>query len=81
MEPRGAPRPLLKHMVMLSKQAQYSFKLPAPAATASHSLAPSRCVWMGGVCACAHWEIFWQSLRGRMVPARVFSREMRRVGQ
>lgn len=36
---------------------------------------------MGGVCARAQVEIVRASERGRTVPARVFSRQMRRVGQ
>ena len=81
MEPIGAPRPLEKHIVTLSKQSQYSFNVPAPAATASHNLAPSRCRFMGGFCDRAQLLMSRQSARGSIVPPRVFSRQMRRVGQ
>ena len=80
IEPIGAPSPLLKHMVTLSKQSQYSLSVPAPAATASHRRAPSRCSRIGGFCWRAQVEMARQSERGRMVPPSVFSRDMSRVG-
>ncbi|KAK7743011.1 hypothetical protein SLS63_000579 [Diaporthe eres] len=81
MLPMGAPSPLVKHSWMLSKQAPISRRVHAPAAAASHSRAPSRCMWIGGSWARAHVDMAWISARGRIVPLSVFSRLMTRVGQ
>ena len=88
MDPMGAPRPFEKQSDTESKQEQYSFnpctnasRPVACAEMASQSRAPSRWSFMGGSCECAHFDIAWASDSGRIVPASVFSRQMRRVGQ
>ena len=90
MEPMGAPRPLEKQSETLEKQAQYSFNpftresLSSEAVLeemASHRRAPSRCIFIGGFWERAQDEMARASERGRIVPARVFSRQIRRVGQ
>lgn len=90
IEPMGAPSPLEKQSETLSKQAQYSLSpftsdSLSPAATseeiASHSRAPSRCRFIGGFWERAQDEMARAAERGRIVPARVFSRQISRVGQ
>ena len=58
-----------------------SSEAAAVAETASQRRAPSRCSLMGGDWARAQAEMEAAQEKGRMVPARVFSRQMRRVGQ
>ncbi|KAL2287394.1 hypothetical protein FJTKL_05862 [Diaporthe vaccinii] len=79
MLPIGAPRPLEKHSVSVSKHSAKSLMLPAPDAATSQSRAPSRCILMP--CSLAHLEMRWTSDRGINIPFRVFSSEMTRVGQ
>ena len=78
--PMGAPRPLLKHNETESKRLQKSVKEPWEelAAATSQMRAPSMCSLIE--CWRAKVAMALISERGRMVPWRVFSRLMMRVG-
>lgn len=76
--PIGAPRFLLKSTDTTSTSAQHSLSEPAPAATASKSRAPSRCVLTP--CRFAQSRMRWSSCTGRMMPPAVFSIDTIPVG-
>jgi hypothetical protein len=85
MLPIGAPSPFAKQILILSKQAQYSFKSTPSAATASKRRAPSRCMATGFSPSDTgkfrtKSEISLASLSGRTVPLKEFSSETTRVG-
>lgn len=79
MLPIGAPRPLEKHRLMVSKHAQKSAREPAPLATTSQRRAPSQCMRMPF--ARANAEMRWTSWSGMIMPLSEFSRLMTLVGQ
>src|SRR3569833_1634954 len=74
----GAPSPLEKHRDTVSKQAAKSLRLQAPDAAASHRRAPSQCILMPW--SRAKPESVRTSSRGMIIPFRVFSRLITRVG-
>lgn len=83
--PIGAPRPFARHILMLSKQAQYSFASTPSPVMPSNSRAPSRCM-ATGFCPSGTGkertkaDISLASFSGRMVPLRLFSSDTTLVG-